>query len=676
MLKNIFLHLEYHYNLTTAHQFCRQHTTYLEQNGFWKPTFEEIYQVFPPYLQWIESLNEHFYLVKQLQILLNLSSTAHSLTLINESLVNKPHIHSLLLNISDNSQEDIIFIISLLKRIFPKVILHVFWQPCTTDLLVERMINVFPLIGDSAKSAPKVLIDIALKINQNVKQVKSQLLSMQSKALFIDIEPKCEENNLSQWQNWMGFPKPYPQIQPINFKCSPKVLAFIREVQPMFWGMTCKPPYNWLGQEKIFTFEEHIITNNLYIKDYCKNLLRNDFNQKMRFISPVDDKEYLAKLSDIPITINAEDAQELVALLTPDFRKLLVADIDQAGLKYKAQDKRNALGALLLAEKLIDEDEFKKLTAHPQGAHLPIFKDSIIEVSDAPPIVAVLTLCYNQKDFIEENILSVMAQKTNFPVVHIISDDASTDGTQEILKKYATQYPHIHLLINERNDLPQSIINIFNQAKTPYVALCDGDDYFIDPLKLQSQVDLLEANPSYGLCFHLVKILYENHPEVEHIYPKESSLSRGVRKHYYLVDLMRSNPIQTNSVMYRWRFREGLPVWFNSYLCPGDWYWHLLHAECGKVGFINKVMSVYRRHKSGLFYKTAHDVAAHRRRYGMREIGLYEHLNLHFEGRYEKIMYYQILRVFKYMLDDAENTEDKSAFEAIVKAYPDHVKKL
>lgn len=111
-------------------------------------------------------------------------------------------------------------------------------------------------------------------------------------------------------------------------------------------------------------------------------------------------------------------------------------------------------------------------------------------------------------------------------------------------------------------------------------------------------------------------------------------LPRGIHEEYYLSDLFRGNFIQTNSVAYRWRFTEGLPEWFREDLCPGDWYWHLLHAETGKIGFLRDVMAVYRRHEKATYAKAFISQTEHRRVHGMKELDAYHAVNEHFKGRY------------------------------------------
>ena len=98
--------------------------------------------------------------------------------------------------------------------------------------------------------------------------------------------------------------------------------------------------------------------------------------------------------------------------------------------------------------------------------------------------------------------------------------------------------------------------------------------------------------------------------------------------------MLQGNFIQTNAVIYRWRFTGGLPPWFRADLCPGDWYWHLLHAEMGKIGFMPKVMSIYRRHKNAIYHTAHTSVINHRKIHGMQELAMYKAVNEHFNGKY------------------------------------------
>jgi len=356
--------------------------------------------------------------------------------------------------------------------------------------------------------------------------------------------------------------------------------------------------------------------------------------------------------------LTEESALRVTARLDRNFAHILMAKFDAAPAQYMTREQRICRQALHDA---LDPPSAFPLLRHP----------------GQPSKVSVLTFAYNHASYISECIESVIAQKTNFPVQHIIGDDASNDGTQDIILEYAAKYPHIVPVFQKKRSCgPANISSLFDMARTEYVALCDGDDYFTDPAKLQSQVDLLESNPDYALCFHAVRVVYEYGLQPERLYPPEDVLPRGIRPFYYLVDLIRNNFIQTNSVMYRWRFRDGLPDWFRADLMPSDRYWHLLHAEQGKIGFINKVMSVYRRHEKSAFYLSEVDALKHRAKVGMREINVWDVINKHFNKKYESIIVDMVSHIFAdCLLYDTRQAEEGIAEEPVLlklsDRYPD-----
>jgi glycosyltransferase involved in cell wall biosynthesis len=303
-------------------------------------------------------------------------------------------------------------------------------------------------------------------------------------------------------------------------------------------------------------------------------------------------------------------------------------------------------------------------------------KFSAVVVEEPRPRLSVLTLTYNHAKFIARTIESVLAQQVDFPMRHIIADDGSDDGTRDIILEYAAKYPHIAPVFRkDRHKTPwNNVIALFDMCRTEYAALCDGDDYFTDPLKLRTQVDFLEKHKDCALCFHVVRVMYEDSPGLQYLYPPEELLPRGIRPFYYLSDLMKCNLIQTNSVMYRWRFKDGLPDWFRSDLCPGDWYWHLLHAETGKIGFINKVMSVYRRHAQGIYYLSSTDRLQHRYHVGMDELKTYDAVNRHFDGKYQTVLSDLANAVMADWLLYSETEDTDTLLSEATERYPDFAK--
>lgn len=208
------------------------------------------------------------------------------------------------------------------------------------------------------------------------------------------------------------------------------------------------------------------------------------------------------------------------------------------------------------------------------------------------PLVSICCITYNHSLFIRECIDGFMMQETNFDYEIIINDDASTDGTREILLEYKNKYPEkFKLILQVENQWSQGVRGIFARftfprARGKYIALCEGDDYWTDPFKLQKQVDFLEANPDFSICFHPVEIL-----ENGEIYPDDL---KKVADETTILDLAKGNYIHTPSVVFR-----NLPeCWGNDLIKKspvGDYVLHMLNARHGKIKKLAETMAVYRK---------------------------------------------------------------------------------
>ena len=130
------------------------------------------------------------------------------------------------------------------------------------------------------------------------------------------------------------------------------------------------------------------------------------------------------------------------------------------------------------------------------------------------PKVSVCIITYNQEKYIRECLDGVLMQKVDFPIEVLVHDDASTDGTVEILKEYHSHHPDlIRLILQEVNQYTKGI-DLFRFCVLPhttgkYIAVCEGDDYWTDDTKLQRQFDFMELNNSYSLCCHDCEVSFE-----------------------------------------------------------------------------------------------------------------------------------------------------------------------
>lgn len=206
-------------------------------------------------------------------------------------------------------------------------------------------------------------------------------------------------------------------------------------------------------------------------------------------------------------------------------------------------------------------------------------------------------ITYNHEKFIREAIESVLMQKTNFDYELVIGEDCSTDTTRQVCLDYQQKYPNkIKLLLPEKNlGMMPNFIATLKACQGKYIALCEGDDYWTDENKLQKQVDFLETNTEYVICFHNSLELFETNPSKIFYY-----CSKNQKQVSTLVDLLYRNYIPTCSVIFKNNLFENFPSWFNK-LGMGDWSLHIINAQYGKIKYITEVMGVHRVHEGGVW---------------------------------------------------------------------------
>ena len=235
--------------------------------------------------------------------------------------------------------------------------------------------------------------------------------------------------------------------------------------------------------------------------------------------------------------------------------------------------------------------------------------------------LTIVTTTYNQEKYIIQAIDSFLSQKTNFQFKIVISNDNSTDNTGKILKEYKNKYPDIFEIIENKKNLGamQNFINTLSNIKdTEYVALCDGDDFWTDENKLQKQVDFLDNNKDFNICFHKSKLFYQNNEKESIIIPN------NIKEITTIKDLVEQNYIVANSVVYRWKFNnKNLKEIFPDNIAPGDYYVHLLHAVDGKIKMFNEVMSAYRRHSDGMWWSNDSNKEKFTLEYGRKFLNFY-----------------------------------------------------
>ena len=209
--------------------------------------------------------------------------------------------------------------------------------------------------------------------------------------------------------------------------------------------------------------------------------------------------------------------------------------------------------------------------------------------------VSVLMLTYNQEEYVDSAIESVVAQRTDFDVELVIGDDCSTDSTVARCHRWVERFPEkIRLLESERNGgLLANFARTFAECHGRYIAICEGDDYWTDNSKLQRQVNVLEAHPEYSTSIHRVVNYYQDRGTM--------SLSNGGQKAVLdIMDLARMNFISNVSAVFRNTLKGTVPEWISE-VGTYDYAVHMLNADNGAVHYMNRPMAVYRKHSGAIW---------------------------------------------------------------------------
>lgn len=255
------------------------------------------------------------------------------------------------------------------------------------------------------------------------------------------------------------------------------------------------------------------------------------------------------------------------------------------------------------------------------GASSPLFATELRDLGmTSAPTVSVVTITYNHEAFIRDTLDGFVSQRVDFPVEFIIADDASTDGTAEIIQSYADSHPELirPILRGKNVGIHANLTDAMSSARGRYLALCEGDDYWTDPEKLTKQVDYLDAHPEASVCFHPVRVSWVDGSTADSEFPP-ANWRRGLS----INTLLYRNFIQTNSVMYRrLSTYDDVP----QDIMPLDWYIHVRHAMQGKVAMLPDTMGVYRRHPQGVWYSADTDRERFWRKHGRGQAALLQAL--------------------------------------------------
>lgn len=266
------------------------------------------------------------------------------------------------------------------------------------------------------------------------------------------------------------------------------------------------------------------------------------------------------------------------------------------------------------------------------------------------PMVTVRTSTYQHGSYIEECIQGVLMQKTDFPFEFIIGEDYSSDGTREIVFEYAKKYPDIIRVITADYNVGSKANGrrCINAARGKYMAICEGDDYWTDPLKLQKQVDFLEKNPKFGLIYTKAKVFKDKKQEFQ-----KKVIGTPIPREGIFFD----NPIPTGTALLRRDLLMDYLVEMQSHLNKwkmGDyplWIWFDLNS---KIHFLPEITGVYRvrRGSASHFHDGNKRMAFMESSFLMSDYFARKYLQ---EGTYDKFIEGQYLKLLKGSLLNRSN---------------------
>jgi glycosyltransferase involved in cell wall biosynthesis len=224
------------------------------------------------------------------------------------------------------------------------------------------------------------------------------------------------------------------------------------------------------------------------------------------------------------------------------------------------------------------------------------------------PVISVCIATYNHEKFIAKALDSVLMQRGNFLLDVLVGEDGSTDNTAAIVRDYAQRHPEIiraffhdpadKLFINGRQTGRKNFLNNLREANGDYVALLDGDDYWIDENKLQKQLAHLEAHPSIVACCHAA-IHVDEHDRVQDGYMGHHDV-KGGQRNFTILDVLQKNPVPALSVLFRNPRLSQFPDFFIK-ADMADWLLHMLNALRGDIHYVDEKMAAYRLHNAGVW---------------------------------------------------------------------------
>lgn len=257
-------------------------------------------------------------------------------------------------------------------------------------------------------------------------------------------------------------------------------------------------------------------------------------------------------------------------------------------------------------------------------------------------MVSVCVLAYNHEGYISQCLESILSQKTNFIFEILIHDDASVDKTADIIREYEQKYPNIIKPIYQKENqyskgVKVSFTHQFQRAKGRYIAMCEGDDYWIDPDKLQKQIDFMEQHADVSMTFHDALVIDDKGKIIETCTRYNESRFVPVEDMIYGGGLF----CPTASLVFRTEYIQNSYPDFCLDCHVGDYPIQLYMASKGYIYYFNEQMAVYRKGSSDTSWTKTFErepVSSAKVNKWLSEFRMLEGMDMLFDKKYPQII--------------------------------------
>lgn len=273
------------------------------------------------------------------------------------------------------------------------------------------------------------------------------------------------------------------------------------------------------------------------------------------------------------------------------------------------------------------------------------------------PLVSVHMMSYNHEKFIGKAIQGVLSQQVNFPVEIVISDDCSTDNTQKIIMEYAERYPGIVKPVLRFKNLGgrDNFRDTFDYCHGKYIAICEGDDYWVHPQKLQKQVDFLESHPDFTMTCGGFRSLQDGEVHSEFIEEKLALQSENEEGFEFDLDSMKNSWLtKTLTLLFRKSAYKRDEVLKYEYFRDVHLNYHLL--KTGKGFYFTEIFGVYNMHEGGV-----HSLVSANKKFDIN-YKIYKEL---YEANHDDYTRFKLVKAIAFKLQLKENKNIKLLLESL-----------